>query len=210
MSTPTPNANSLRIPEALVRALSEAVARAEDTAENIRQRADRRRALPDTVRVIAQVDQLGGTSQTQVATVRDLSAGGLAMLWGTFLHPATRCAFTVVSSDTHEPLVHATAQVVRCTHLKGSVHDVGVKFDEPIDLQRVPGASPEAHQAAASLEELAKDLLAAVQSRAETRRIEQILVQFSEDLRTARGTKKPPAAPAAPTGPTRLKPRSAA
>jgi hypothetical protein len=209
MNTPPTAAGTLRIPDQLVRALSEAVSRAEDTAENIRQRADRRRALPDTVRVIAQVDQIGGTSQTQVAVVRDLSAGGLAMLWGNFLHAGTRCAFTVVSSESHEPLVHATAQVVRCSHLKGSVHDVGVKFDESIDLQRVPGASPEAHQAAASLEELAKDLLAAVQARAETRRIEQILVKFTEDMRTARGTKKPPANPA-PAGPVKLKPRSAA
>ncbi len=206
MSVQPNGSTNLRIPDQLVRALSEAVSRAEDTAENIRQRSERRRALPDTVRVIGQVDQIGGTSQTQVATVRDLSAGGLAMLWGTFLHPGTRCAFTIVATGTHEPLVHATAKVVRCTHLKGSVHDVGVKFDEPIDLQRVPGASPEAHEAATSLEELAKDLLAAVQSHADTRRIESILVQFSEDLRTARGIKKAPE----PSAAAKLKQRPAA
>lgn len=192
-TTPTQSTACLRLPEAMVKALTEAVSRVEDTEENIRQRADRRRALPDTVRVIAQVDQLGGTSQTQVATVRDLSEGGLAMLWGTFLHPGTRCSFTVVCMETREPLLHAAASVVRCSHLKGSVHDVGVKFDEPIELARVPGATPQAHEAESSLEELAKDLLAAVQSRAETRRIEGILLRFFEDLRTARGTKKPSA-----------------
>lgn len=192
-STPAQSASALRLPEQMVKALAEAVARTEDTEQNISQRSDRRHALPDTVRVIAQVDQIGGTCQTQVATVRDLSVGGLAMLWGTFLHPGTRCAFTMVASDTHQPLVHAAAQVVRCTHLKGNVHDVGVKFDESIDLSLVPGATPQAHEAEASLEELAKDLLAAVQSRADTKRIEGILVRFFEDLRMARGTKKPAA-----------------
>ena len=192
-STPPTAATGLRIPDTLVRALSEALARSEETQENIRLRADRRRALPDTVRVIAQVDQIGGTSQTQVASVRDLSVGGLAMLWGTFLHSGTRCVFTMVASDTHEPLVHVTAKVVRCTHLKGSVHDVGVKFDEQIDLQRVPGATPQAHEAEASLEQLAKDLLHAVQTRADTQRIESILVRLFEDLRAARGTKAPSA-----------------
>ncbi|MFT3686169.1 MAG: PilZ domain-containing protein [Phycisphaerales bacterium] len=189
-STPSLGAGTLRIPDQVARTLSETVTRAEETADNLRQRADRRRALPDGVRVIAQVSQVGGTCQTQVACVRDLSAGGLALLWGTFLHNDTRCSFTVVNSETHEPVTSVSGVVVRCTHVKGSVHDVGVKFDEPIDMGCIPGATPEAAQAAASLEELAKDLLSAIQSRAETRRISAILVRLTEDLKTARGLER--------------------
>jgi hypothetical protein len=188
--TPSLGPGSLRIPDQVARTLSESVTRAEETADNLRQRADRRRALPDGVRVIAQVSQVGGTCQTQVACVRDLSSGGLALLWGTFLHNGTRCAFTVVNSETHEAITSVSGLVVRCTHVKGSVHDVGVKFEQPIDMGCIPGATPEAAQAAASLEELAKDLLAAIQSRAETRRISAILIRLTEDLRTARGLGK--------------------
>lgn len=186
-AAPAPGLAALRIPDAVARALSESVTRAEETADNLRQRSERRRALPDGVRVIAQVSQVGGSCQTQVACIRDLSAGGLALLWGTFLHNGTRCSFTVVNSETHAPITGAAGVVVRCAHVKGSVHDVGVRFDEPIDMGCIPGATPEAAEAAASLEELAKDLLAAIQARAETRRISAILVRLSEDLRLARG-----------------------
>jgi PilZ domain len=65
---------------------------------------------------------------------KDLSEGGLGFFHKAFVHPTSTCLFTGRSIDNHRTTI--SGQVVRCQHLRGSVHEVGVKFDHAIDLSK--------------------------------------------------------------------------
>jgi len=62
----------------------------------------------------------------------DISDGGIGFVHGSFLHPGTACLITLVTEARRG--LRTTGKVVNCEHLSAHVHRVGVKFDEPIDL----------------------------------------------------------------------------
>ena len=68
------------------------------------------------------------------AVCRNLSGTGIALLVGQFLWPGTACRLTLPSPYGHEETV--TGRIVRCRYLVGSssVHEVGVRFDRPINV----------------------------------------------------------------------------
>ncbi len=62
---------------------------------------------------------------------RDISAGGMSFLHGGFIYPGTRCTLQLITkSGTWKNL---EAKVIRCDHVSGAVHEVGVEFDAAID-----------------------------------------------------------------------------
>lgn len=62
---------------------------------------------------------------------RDLSSQGVSLLHGVFVAPNTRCLLTIKTLDK-EPM-QLPALVRRCRLVGGRVHELGVKFDQPID-----------------------------------------------------------------------------
>ncbi len=72
----------------------------------------------------------GGAATAVTMVCRNLSSGGIAALHNSFLHPGTHVHVTL-KHVSRGPTVLA-AKVTHSQHLKGVVHQVGIKFDQPI------------------------------------------------------------------------------
>lgn len=75
-----------------------------------------------------------GTQRTIRVITRNLSNHGLAFVHAGFLYPGTRCTADLITADNAWQRVGGV--VVRCTLISGKLHDLGVRFDEPIDASR--------------------------------------------------------------------------
>lgn len=73
-----------------------------------------------------------GTSTVYVAC-RNLSAGGVAILHRAFLHTGT--SLDVALPKVNGDRTYVPGKVVRCQHLAGTVHEIGVKFEKPIEAK---------------------------------------------------------------------------
>ena len=84
--------------------------------------------------VIVQMKHPGGNIATYKVRPRNLSRGGIGFLHGSFCYNDTPCTITLRTIENDKTEVQGA--VVRCVHVQGNVHEVGVKFDEPIELYR--------------------------------------------------------------------------
>lgn len=77
-----------------------------------------------------------------VVPTRNLSAEGLAFLHSHMMYTGRSCLVQLpLRTGKWLPI---SATVVRCCHVRAMLHEVAVKFDQPIDLAsvyRLPGAS---------------------------------------------------------------------
>lgn len=70
----------------------------------------------------------------------NISSTGVGFLHGAFVYPGTVCS--LIARDLGGVPRQLTGHVVRCRLIQGRVHEVGVRFDEPIDLtELVEGAT---------------------------------------------------------------------
>lgn len=80
----------------------------------------------------------GSTAELRLAC-RNLSATGVGFLHSGFIYTGSKVM-------VHLPVGDATrtvpGQLVRCDHIRGVVHEIGVRFDEPIDLREVVQPDP--------------------------------------------------------------------
>lgn len=81
----------------------------------------------------------GGSTHIKVAT-RNLSRGGMSLLHSNFMHPHTKCEISLPHPSRGMMPVHG--RVIRCLHHAGMVHEVGVKFDAPIDARNIADIDP--------------------------------------------------------------------
>jgi CheY-like chemotaxis protein len=75
----------------------------------------------------------GGNMSSIRAACRNISNGGVCLLHSSYIHPGSECVVTL----TH-PLrgdVKVSGKVVRCMHRTGVIHELGVKFNTPIDAK---------------------------------------------------------------------------
>lgn len=84
--------------------------------------------LPD---ITIEVRGPSGDVQTHTVPPVDLSPNGMAFLHCAFLYPGSTIAATLRSRDGEQMSV--TGKVMRCEHVSGRVHEVGVKLDHAID-----------------------------------------------------------------------------
>lgn len=68
------------------------------------------------------------------AVARNITSRGLGVLHGSFLYPKSPCNVVLQNREGKLKLVPAT--VVRCRHVEGRVHELGLRFTLPIDLDR--------------------------------------------------------------------------
>lgn len=74
-----------------------------------------------------------GGSRTEVPVAcRNLSRGGVGVLHNAFVHTGTRCSVSLPQPDGVRKSTRG--QVVRCSHLHGLVHELGIRFENPINL----------------------------------------------------------------------------
>lgn len=100
-----------------------------------------------------------GTRAFLLSPGRDLSESGIGVFHNSYVHTGVACIVTLRTIDGES--VMRTGRVRRCIHLRGSVHEVGIQFDQPLDLSLfVTGVScnapqgPDYHAAGAAVIEL--------------------------------------------------------
>ncbi len=79
--------------------------------------------------------QQGGASwQSYQLPTRNISQRGISFLVGHFVYPGINCRVLLVSIHDHVQML--TGRVARCRYIEGSgtLHEVGVHFDRPIDI----------------------------------------------------------------------------
>jgi len=89
--------------------------------------------------VPVEFDHPGGSRVRLRLAARNLSAGGVALLHSGFVHPGTGVKIILVAPTGDQLAVDG--KVRRCSHIAGMVHELGVAFNGPIDLNCV--APPE-------------------------------------------------------------------
>lgn len=82
----------------------------------------------------------GGSELEVRMACRNLSKGGIGLFHRSFLHLGTRLVVTL--EDPVKGPVRVAGSVVRCLHLFGMVHEIGVVFDEQIDIRRILRPDP--------------------------------------------------------------------
>jgi CheY-like chemotaxis protein len=82
----------------------------------------------------------GGNPVTLRMACRNLSCGGISLLHSAYIHTGTRAVVQLAHPD-REP-VSVEGSVVRCTHLKGLVHEIGIKFAQPIPAREFVQLDP--------------------------------------------------------------------
>ena len=97
-----------------------------------RRRVKRRFRFINPQGLLLAVIHPGGSMVSYRVMPRDLSELGLGFLHGNFLYPGSSCRLDLRGKDgTTQPIC---AKVVRCDHITGRIHDVGIAFDKPIDV----------------------------------------------------------------------------
>lgn len=64
---------------------------------------------------------------------RDISKGGMSIVHNAYIHPGSPCAL-VLTHQRHGPEV-VQGRIVRCQHRGGMLHELGIQFDRPIDVE---------------------------------------------------------------------------
>ncbi len=73
----------------------------------------------------------GGSKRIIDIITRNLSSGGLSFLNNGYLNLGTRCLLQLTTVE--DASVNVQGTVVRCRYIAGRLHEVSLKFDEPID-----------------------------------------------------------------------------
>lgn len=74
----------------------------------------------------------------------NISATGIAFLHGAFVYPGTECS--VIARGKDGVPRQCTGHVVRCRMIQGRVHEIGMRFDEPIDISELVDGAAEADE----------------------------------------------------------------
>jgi len=108
-------------------------------------RMQRRQALryPFTGQFVLSISHPDGTRGNYLGRTRDISAKGLALLHGCFLHVNTHCFVLLPMRDGRWMRIGAV--VVRCRHVQGKTHEVGVRFEEEIDVTAITDPADASH-----------------------------------------------------------------
>jgi len=80
---------------------------------------------------------------------RDLSEGGIGFVHGSFLHAGSLCR--VILKDQEGQVVCIEGTVRGCDFLQGRAHNIGVQFNEEINLSRF--VQPQTDESSGSLQD---------------------------------------------------------
>lgn len=71
--------------------------------------------------------------RTITVATRNISRGGLSVLHSSFAYPGTSVRTTLHRNDAKPCII--TGKIVRCEHIGGVVHEIGIRFDNEIIVQ---------------------------------------------------------------------------
>ncbi len=84
-----------------------------------------------SVAVSLSVVHPGGSSTKFNVACRNLSSGGIGVLHSAFIYNGTKCVIELKGTNGQMQTIEGT--VLRCSHVQGTIHEIGIKFTKPID-----------------------------------------------------------------------------
>jgi len=81
-----------------------------------------------------------GNRVTLPVATRNISRGGISILHSAYIHTNTPCEIILNVPDGKQQSI--SGKVVRCAHLSGRIHDVGITFNEQISTKDLLGLDP--------------------------------------------------------------------
>lgn len=94
-----------------------------------------------------------GTAVNTVVLARNIGRWGAALVHGRYVYPGTRCELILPALDGKQNI--QAGEIMHSRHVQGMVHELGLRFDHPIDLAKYAELTPE--QESRHLTELADD-----------------------------------------------------
>lgn len=76
----------------------------------------------------------GGSTAVLKLACRNISRGGASLLHSGFVYPGTPCRIRM--PKVNGEITEIAGKVCRCQHRSGALHELGVKFNKPLDLDR--------------------------------------------------------------------------
>lgn len=86
------------------------------------------------------LNQPGGTAVNLRMACRNISKGGIGLLHRAYVHVNTVC--TVSIEHPERGVIEIHGRVARCLHLGGIVHEVGIVFDDEVDIRSIVRPDP--------------------------------------------------------------------
>ncbi len=124
--------NTIGIPARQLETLLDHLDQPEDAKDTVRRQFSRWPFRQATINVT--ITHPGGSSVTLRLACRNLSKGGVGLLHSSFVHPGSLCKIELPNLSGTRDRVDGVIQ--RCTHRRGTLHELGVRFRQPIDLTR--------------------------------------------------------------------------
>jgi len=78
--------------------------------------------------------------RTYALAPRNISRAGISLLHGKFVYGGTNCVVGLTALDGQ--VIPARGRVIWCRLIAGRVHELGIRFDEPIDMSEFVAQSP--------------------------------------------------------------------
>lgn len=97
-----------------------------------------------TTSVTVSIVNPGGNVVHYSVLPRNLSRNGVGFLHGRFVYPNSKCSITLETLDGET--MTCEGEVVRCNHISGTIHEIGVRFASPIDLTLFTQMSADEHE----------------------------------------------------------------
>lgn len=140
-------------------------------------KADRRRKFVrwpfQHISLDLHIIQPGGSANTCRVACRNLSCGGMSVVHSAFIYPGSPCIAYLPRPSGG--LSQVTGVVVRCSHVHGMVHEVGIRFNASIAAGEYVDNDPMAGQF--SLEVVEPESLVGTLLYVEDSRLDQKLIQ---------------------------------
>jgi len=186
--------DTVRMPEAAIRAFLDHLDREEmleaRASGDVSKRTIRRHRFPSLAPVVLEVTRPGEGMVRFSVVPRNLSAGGMSIIHGVFLHPKSDCIINLSTVDGEKTAIEGI--LTRCRYAGARMHESGIKFKHEVDTANYlllcedgedPAPPPEAKPPPAAA--LAEELLQLVRNRASRAMVERILDQIRETYSAA-------------------------
>lgn len=123
---------AMELTRAMIDELNAALNTAEPLASSLL-RGTARYVVRQDIRTIAHVTQPGGSTQCFHAQVRDISCSGMAIYHTGYVHVDSTCMIAF-ANPAREVICRAPGRIVRCRHVRGTIHELGIVFGDVINL----------------------------------------------------------------------------
>jgi CheY-like chemotaxis protein len=91
------------------------------------------------------LSQPGGTRTEFVVVTRNFASNGISFLHRNYVHVGSKFDADIPTLDGGA-VIHIKGVVVRCRHVVNMIHEVGIRFEEAIDLPNFAALTPEDEQ----------------------------------------------------------------